>query len=877
MLQGKKPEHISKSSTKYKIAAFLAVMLLLSYVIVSINSAHGNKQSDEEKTYERIVQLKTKEMKAYYFEKLNLPIKEKDIKSEPDKAKWEQAVYLSKSINDLLPHGFMTKDDAFFVADTGGYRVIQAYPGKIFEQADIDEPTIILDVWVNTLSDYYILGYSNGLQIYHYNGRQFEKLDAEFSGLDNTKYVKAYFSDEKVVIVEPKNNIYYYDIKDLHNKLNTAFGLSFEEGCIRDTITGKQYKSNIFDSSTLYPLGKDINNNIYIVCNKENIEVHEQFLLKLDIQKDEAEVMKIEYNPIYYNSVRLSEDDSLYQMLFEDKTCKVKELRFMDMENSSANISEKVDGIIKGVPIKQDLLSISFIDIQTGYLSIAQSNNMNSEYKLLKTVDGGNNWNTVYNGMSLCGLKFFTELKGFAYNEETLFMTIDGGCNWEPVDFKGIKNIIQIHIVNEKLFFVATYDNLYRSTDGGTSWKNINIPQNQINSYTMSWVSKKEGYILYGYGGGCGFESKKLYYTVDEGKHWTLQASTFYSDNENGVAPLEAGGYIKNICFFHDGTGYLNTSRGNVSKTTDKGLTHKCLNLPSDVDCPHILDFINKNEGYMITGYSHANQLYRTTDGASSWKQVFPLEPKVGPLAFSSTTHGIGVVHFPDNESYISSTSDGGKTWTKLLNANGRCIKKIDTVEDGTILMLEESSYKSEYGAKLLRSKDGGHKWDIVKKLNSTSGTFSFINSDIGYVGSHNKEMYKTTDGGDTWISIPQQEEIWNTSFAYKDYGWGCAKGGILVYTSNCGQTWKPIHLNSIKVLSDIQLFDQDNYFLIGHTDGKYSILHSQDGGKNFKQIVFPQGGFNYIEIIDSKNIFAVANGKLYKSSDGGITFESVK
>ena len=85
------------------------------------------------------------------------------------------------------------------------------------------------------------------------------------------------------------------------------------------------------------------------------------------------------------------------------------------------------------------------------------------------------------------------------------------------------------------------------------------------------------------------------------------------------------------------------------------------------------------------------------------------------------------------------------------------------------------------------------------------------------------------------------------------------------------------MHLNGIKVISDIQLFDQDNYILIGHTEGKYSILHSEDGGKNFKQIVFPQGDFNYIDLVDSKNIFAVANGKLYNSMDGGITFESVK
>lgn len=884
MIKAKLLDHKSKNSIKYKIFAFLAITLLLSYIIVSINGVQGKNQSSAVKTSERIIDLKIKEMKAYYFDKFNFPIKESNIKNVTDRDKHEPAVYMNKIDGNneaWLPNGFMMKDDACFIADTAAFRVIHTYPGKLYRQIATDESVMIIDVWVNEPTDYYILGYSNGLQIYHCDGRQFQKLDAAFSGLENSKYVKAYFCDGKVVITEQNNNIYYYDLKNIHNKIDTLWDLSFGKGYLKNTLTMKRYKADLFDSSILYPLGKDKNNNIYIVCNKENAEVKEQFLLKLDIQKESAEVMKIDYNPLSCNDLRLKEDGSLYQMVFVNKTFTVKELRFMDTENSSANISDKVNGTIKDLPMNQDLLYISFIDTQTGYMSIAQCYNHNydtTEYKLLKTIDGGNTWNNVYKGIEFCCLKFATESKGFGFNNEgKMYMTVDGGCNWEPANFNNIKNISQIDVLDEKTMFAVSNGLLYRTTDGGISWKSIHLPEKAIDSYHISWISKKEGYLLYTLGGGCGFEAKKLYYTADEGKNWTLKAKAIPQDDENRVSNLEAGGYISGICFFPDGTGYLSTSRGYTSKTADMGITFTPLKLPGDFDMPNTLDFINKKDGYLITGYSYSNQLYRTFDGGNSWKQVWPLNLKVGAVAFSSASQGIGVIYFPGDGSYVSSTSDGGKTWTKLNNIKDGCIRQIDIGEDGTFWMLKENQSESGYSSTLLRSRDKGYTWDTVKKLNSMSGTFSLINSTTVYLGNHCNEMYKTTDGGDTWTGIPQEEKTWNTSFAEEDCGWGLAKGGILVNTSNGGQTWKPKSFGGIMNISDIKLIDKNNYNLISHKDGKYSILHSQDGGQNFKQIIFQQGSFDYLYFVDSKNMFGVNNGMLFRSTDGGIAFESVR
>lgn len=157
------------------------------------------------------------------------------------------------------------------------------------------------------------------------------------------------------------------------------------------------------------------------------------------------------------------------------------------------------------------------------------------------------------------------------------------------------------------------------------------------------------------------------------------------------------------------------------------------------------------------------------------------------------------------------------------------------------------------------------------------AATFSAINSDICFVGNCIKEMYKTTDGGDTWISIPQQEEVWYASFAYDDYGWAFANGGIPVKTTDGGQTWKPFKFDGIDVLSDILLIDKDNFVITGRKDSIYSILLSQDGGHKFKRIIFNKSSIKYIDLVNPNTIYAVIEGTLYMSSDGGTTFKLIE
>lgn len=859
----------------FKILACLSIILLILYIVISKDSAQSSKQQ----TQNAIEPLLT-EMNAYYTEKFSSPIKEGSINTEKESDKWECAVYMNKSSDGeaLLPRGFMIKDDAFFIADTAAYRVVQAYPGKIYQQAFINSSVIIMDVWINTDSDYYILGYSDGLQIYHCDGRQFQKLNAEFSGLDSEKYIKAYFCDKKVIIVEPDNSIYYYDLDALDKSIESPFDLTFSNGCIKDAISGKEFKMDIFDSSTLYPIGKDKSGNVYFVCNK--VDMAEQFLVKLDIQQEKAQSMKIEYNPLICNDIKLNEEGKLLQMVFGARSLYIKELRFMDRENTSAAVSEEVTGTINTLPLKQNLLSVSFIDSNTGYLSIAEKYGLNStsnEYKLLKTLDGGNNWSTVSTGIPLYDLKFVTELKGFAYSDNKLLMTEDGGCNWEPPNFKGINNISRIQAINEKLIFAVTNPNeIYVSSNGGLSWEYIRAPKENLIPAFMSWVSKKEGYLLYSYGRGAGFEQKELYYTADGGKSWTLQASSGYNEEDgNDVPHLDAGGYANGIHFFQDGTGYFGASRGYLVKTKDRGLSYESLVSPTDTDYNPLPDFIDEKEGYAISGYNYFNQLYKTVDGGNSWKQIYPLNISIGPISFSSASQGIGVVYFPDNETYISSTADGEKTWTKLFKVENSTIESIKIAEDGTIWAL--AIYRPEDVTKLLRSRDGGHNWDTVKVLNNMAATFSAINSDICFVGNCIKEMYKTTDGGDTWISIPQQEEVWYASFAYDDYGWAFANGGIPVKTTDGGQTWKPFKFDGIDVLSDILLIDKDNFVITGRKDSIYSILLSQDGGHNFKRIIFNESSIKYIDLVNPNTIYAVIEGTLYMSSDGGTTFKLIE
>ena len=122
---------------------------------------------------------------------------------------------------------------------------------------------------------------------------------------------------------------------------------------------------------------------------------------------------------------------------------------------------------------------------------------------------------------------------------------------------------------------------------------------------------------------------------------------------------------------------------------------------------------------------------------------------------------------------YMLKTSDGGDSWKNYGNNNlssqlGQSIEQIQFIHNnigyavgGYIKTLDQAGSPVKKGI-VLKTVDGGLSWNIIFDSNNIHpGNFyseyfrslSFLDENNGYVAG--QQIYKTTDGGITWQSVP--------------------------------------------------------------------------------------------------------------------------
>lgn len=154
------------------------------------------------------------------------------------------------------------------------------------------------------------------------------------------------------------------------------------------------------------------------------------------------------------------------------------------------------------------------------------------------------------------------------------------------------------------------------------------------------------------------------------------------------------------------------------------------------------------------------------------------------------------------------------------------------------------------YNAWILMSTDGGESWKS-SQINDFGGydgqleSLCFVNDNVGYVSGEDW-LYKTTDGGDIWFDDSPNEmfPLWGNYFINEDVGMvvggGCQdRGQYFMKTSNGGRNWTKY---------------QDN---VPNTGLTHVLLYPDSNND-----------------IDSG--YAVSSGYLWKSIDGGDTWERI-
>ena len=141
------------------------------------------------------------------------------------------------------------------------------------------------------------------------------------------------------------------------------------------------------------------------------------------------------------------------------------------------------------------------------------------------------------------------------------------------------------------------------------------------------------------------------------------------------------------------------------------------------------------------------------------------------------------------------------------------------------------------------KTTDGGTTW-IKNSLTSYVGflanTMQFIDENTGWIvgttgtkyENHAGIIKKTTDGGLTWpYEFGAEVPLNCIYFIDQNYGWTVGKKGKILSTSNGGNTWINQTSGDAIDLSSVFFIDRSNGWITGSSG---TILYTSDGGSNW-------------------------------------------
>ena len=310
--------------------------------------------------------------------------------------------------------------------------------------------------------------------------------------------------------------------------------------------------------------------------------------------------------------------------------------------------------------------------------------------------------------------------------------------------------------------------------------------------------------------------------------------------------------------------------------------------------------------------------LWKTQDAGQRWTNIsdgFFKTSSVGAVAVSESNPNVIYVGMGEHavRSVMTSYGDGvykstdaGKTWEKSGLDKTRHISRIvinPNNPDIVFVAAQGALYGPSKERGVYKSIDGGKTWKKVLFVNDSTGSadlsMDMNNPEVLYTamwhiqrkpwkiisGGNGSDLYKSTDGGDTWFKIfkglPKEKGKMaiavcrsNSEKVYALVESNNNNGGLFV-SDNSGKNWH-------KVSGDNRLTQRAWYYTKVFADPNNentvyvlsaSALRSIDGGKTWKVLKGTHGDFHdlWINPKNSKNM-VIAN-------DGGaaITFNNGK
>jgi photosystem II stability/assembly factor-like uncharacterized protein len=339
-----------------------------------------------------------------------------------------------------------------------------------------------------------------------------------------------------------------------------------------------------------------------------------------------------------------------------------------------------------------------------------------------------------------------------------------------------------------------------------------------------------------------------------------------------GRSGAVAGSYKNKNTFYFGATG------GGVWKTADGGNNWKNISdkyfggsigavavAPSD----ETIIYAGEGESTMRGNVSEGlDGMWRSGDGGRSWRNIglkntrhivkIVIDPKNPDIVWAAVT---GHLFGPSEERGVYKTTDGGKSWKRVLYVNN---------QTGCDDLIMEPGNPSVLYAGL---------WHVLRTPYSMES------------GGDGSGLWKSTDGGETWTNLSSNKGLprgtWgivgvavapsNTDKVYALIE--NAKGGLFV-SNDAGETWDLVSSdNNIRQRAwyySRVFVDPKNENLVYSTN--VNFMRSRDGGKTFQAVnTTPHGDHHdlWIDPEDGNRMIVADDGGAQVSFDGAEHFSN--
>ena len=355
---------------------------------------------------------------------------------------------------------------------------------------------------------------------------------------------------------------------------------------------------------------------------------------------------------------------------------------------------------------------------------------------------------------------------------------------------------------------------------------------------------------------------------------------------------------------------FVAVASGHVWKTVNAGITWTPVMDNNEVYSTSCVkyDSNNTNTIWLGTGENnhqralgYGNGVYKSVDGGKSWKNMGLKESRqIGNILIDPRNSNIvfvaceGSVWGPGGDRGLFKTTDGGKTWKKILEISDNTgVNNIICDPRNPDIMFATSEQRRRHiftkigggpETAIYKSINAGETWDKLSDglpksdMGGIGLAISPVNPDYVYaIIEANKEdggFYRSTNSGVTWMKMSDH-------FSLGQYYNEIYCDPLLVdkvysvetfsqYTVDGGKTWNRLGLKNRHVDDHALWIDpaDTKHFLIGGDGGVYE---SYDAGENYRFISnLPVAQFYRVQVDNSLPFYYVYGGTQDNNSVGG-------